>query len=47
MLKEMTIPWIFLHDTDCGTIAYCDADNVIEFAFSGNFEQFYDFSIDS
>ncbi len=47
MLKEMTIPWIFLHDTDCGTIAYCDADNVIEFAFSGNFERFYDFSIDS
>lgn len=47
MLKEMTIPWIFLKDNDCGTIAYCDADYVIEFAFSGNFEQFYDFSIDS
>lgn len=47
MLEEMTIPWIFLKDNNCGTIAYCDEDYVIEFAFSGNFEQFYDLSIGS
>lgn len=47
MLEEMTIPWVFLKDNDRRTIAYCDADYVIEVAFSGNFEQFCDISIDS
>ena len=47
MLKEMTIPWIFLEENASGTIAYCDPDYVIEFAFSGDFESFCDFHIDS
>ncbi len=46
LLETMTIPWIFLKDTGCHTIAYCDTDYVIEFVFSGNFEHFRDLSID-
>ncbi|MBD5085435.1 MAG: hypothetical protein HDT33_10400 [Clostridiales bacterium] len=47
LLKEMTIPWVFLHSGHHGTIAYCDSDYVIEFAFTGDFETFDDLSVDS
>lgn len=47
ILDNMTIPWIFLKDNNCGTIAYGDFDYVIEFAFYGDYEEFSDFSIDS
>lgn len=46
MLNNMTIPWIFLKENNSGTVAYCDSDYVIEFAFIGDFEEFSDFSID-
>ena len=46
MLQEMTIPWIFLKDGNSGTIAYCDSNYVIEFSFTGDFENFSDLSID-
>ena len=47
MLDNMTIPWIFLKENNSGTIAYCDSDYVIEFAFKGDFDEFGDFSIDT
>lgn len=46
MLEEMTIPWIFLKENNCGTIAYCDSEYVIELCFRGDFEEFSDLSID-
>lgn len=47
MLEKMTIPWIFLKENNSGTIAYSDSDYVIELSFTGDFEKFGDFSIDS
>ena len=46
MLEEMTIPWIFLNESNSGTIAYCDSEYVIELCFRGDFEEFSGLSID-
>lgn len=45
LLKEMTIPWIFLKENNSGTIAYCDSEYVIEFCFHNDFEEFSDLEI--
>ena len=48
MLKcDMTIPWIFIKDSNMGTIAWCDENYVIEFAFDNCFQNCKEFLISS